>query len=398
MSDPFSYSTSPFNGQAANNATYTPTYASDTVGTAGAEMGNTIRSLRDTLSSSFQTLNLTLSSMTTTLRGISQGLNMQSGTAFASGRTANYIPSMQLMNNTGSLSSPMAGVLANSSAFNLMAMNKPFNVSAMEWNFNRDLEVRNRLTGGMVDAGMNAFNLGGGILAGNAMGSGLVKLGSHFIPGLAGNSLMAGAGRFALGGMGLGGMLGFGAVASYADAVKDSADTYGRDIAGIRRMSVRTGHEFSYNQSAQVARSLQSASLNEIQSTDPNEARLGSQGYRQVLFQGLQSNLFQGTSPEQLTKQLEQGARVVRFLTGVLGSKDVNETMDFVTQIKMSGVNMFKNPGMATSLGNASFKYGAMMGVSGADLLRESVAHGNQVYNTLGLPGAIGIKPMMSVL
>ena len=35
------------------------------------------------------------------------------------------------------------------------------------------------------------------------------------------------------------------------------------------------------------------------------DTRLGSDGYRNVLMQGLQMNMFQGRKPEELVKQME---------------------------------------------------------------------------------------------
>ena len=352
---------------------------------AREDMTNTLRSLRDTVALSFQTLNMTMTSMNMTLRNINSSMNRN--TAF--GPDSSHIPYAPTMVNTGSLSPQMSQYLASTGFTDLYRGNKPFNVNPFEWSQQRQRELDFRVNQFRYDLPLSlaegTANIGGSMFLGNMVQKGLLSRGVG--AGIAGALGMVS--QFPIG-------MAISAVASpYIDAVREQSDSYHRDIYGIQRMSTRFGSEFTLNQSAQVAQQLSRMGLNEQWNTTNRDTRVGTEGFRNILYQGLQSNMFQGSSPEDMIKQLEKGAQVVKLLTGVLGSKDINETMAFVSNIKQAGVNMFGNNNFASMLTMSANKYSSMMGVSAQDLLSQSYTHGVQTFHSLGMPGAAGLMPAM---
>jgi len=361
------------------------------------ELGLTMRSVRDTLAMSFQTLNLTLSSMNRTLTNLSVNMAPKS----FMGMNHTFIPSQQVMSHTGTISSPMASFMGHASTWNLLTQPKPYNVSAYEYAYQRQQELQNRFTG----LGVGAVTGIGGAMASSAMAGPMTSMMTSGIgralPFMRGPMAAFGAAR--LGGLPLGslamGIPGFMAanalVQPLVGAVQDHSEMYMRDTAGIQRMSTRFGDEFSRRQSAGVAKGMYGLANSENRSATSLDTNLGMDGYRNILMQGMQANLFHGTSPDQLVKQLGQAGQVVKLLTGVLGSKDINETMQALVQFKGMGVNLVQNQGYAQKIGVSAFKYGSTMGIPGAELLQNSMAQGSGIYSGMGMAGFGGVLPMM---
>lgn len=349
------------------------------------DLSLTLRSVRDTLATSFNTLNLTMSSIHMTLR------NMASAMPTANVQPhPNYIPAYGSMNLTGGLSQPMANHLANTSMMGLATGQRPYNTMGMEYGWQRQLELNHRYTQFGVDATTHLGGMALGYMGSRAM---LGFAGSSMAPSFMGRMAMSGLGRLGLGvlGMGAAGIIG----GPLLDGISDAAQVYGRDISGIRRMSTRFGNEFTNHQSAIAARGISNYGMREIMSTNDFDVRLGTEGYRNVMMQGLQQNMFQGRRPEELLKQMETAASMVKLLTGVMGSKDVQEAMQQIGQMKGMGINIFQNPQYATNLAHSTYKYSQMMGVPGAQLLQQAAQFGQQAYGQYGMPGFGGIIPAM---
>lgn len=361
------------------------------------ELGLTMRSVRDTLAMSFQTLNLTLSSMNRTLTNLSSNITPKS----FMGMNHTFIPAQQVMSHTGTISAPMANFMGHSSTWDLLTQPKPYNVSSYEYAYQRQQELQNRFMG----LGVGATTGIGGAIASTALAGPLTSMMTSGIgramPFMKGPMAALGAAR--LGGLPLGslamGIPGFAlanaVVQPFVGAVQDHAETYMRDTAGIQRMSTRFSDEFTRKQSAGVAKGMYGLSNVENRNATSLDTNLGMDGYRNILMQGLQANLFHGTSPEQLVKQLGQAGQVVKLLTGILGSKDINETMQALVQFKGMGVNLVQNQGYAQKLGNSAFKYGSTMGIPGAELLQNAMAQGSGIYSGMGMAGFGGVLPMM---
>lgn len=349
------------------------------------DLSLTLRSVRDTLSQSFQTLNLTMAGISNTLRTMSA--NMPRANLQAS---MTYVPAYGSMNLAGALSGPMSANLANTSTWGIMTGDKPYNVSGMEWGWNRHNELNHRSTQFGLDASLQTASLGISTGAGSLA---TLAARSRYAPAALRNFAMGRLGGALIGGAGMvaAGMVLDPIVGAYSDA----ANVYGRDIAGIRRMSTRFGNEFTNQQAGVVAKGIGNYGYREIMNTTDFDTRLGSDGYRNVLMQGLQMNMFQGRKPEELVKQMENAASVVKFLTGILGSKDVQETMQQVGNLKNMGINMLQNPSYAMQMGASTYKYSQMMGVNGAQLLQQASHFGSNAYGQYGMPGFGGIIPAM---
>jgi hypothetical protein len=261
---------------------------------------------------------------------------------------------------------------------------RPYNVNPMEWAYQRQNELGYRYSGLAASAGTQ--------FTGDLSTAGIVAAGMK-IP-----AISRFAGKSALRGLGVG-ALGFTGVGMALDpivsTVQDEAERHLRDTSGIQRMSTRFGSEFSRSQAAMTSRSISNFGYKESLSHSSFDTKLGEDGYRNVLFQGLQSSLFHGKTPEELIKQTESAAKVVKFLTGIMGSRDVNETMQAITQFKGMGVNLLHSGNYAERLGRDSFKYGSLMGIPGAELLRQATTHGSEVAGSYGMPSFTGVLPMM---
>lgn len=352
------------------------------MGSLQDDMTGTLRSLRDTIATSFQTLNLTLSSMNSTLRTMTNATSTSMSSSFGSN---SFIPAQQVMAFTGSMSAPMVDALSNKSYFGLMTERRPYNISPWEWNTTVQDEMNFRAAGLMSGAGAIGTQMTAATLAGNWAQRAVRQAYPKF------------AGKFPLAGFGMAAGIGAQFVLDpVVEAFNERAEEHLRDMAGIQRMSTQfSNKQFSLNQAHTVASSINRFGINEAFNSSPFEARLGTDGYRNVLMQGLQQGMFQGTTPEQLVKQVEQAAHVVKFLTGILGSKDVNETMQAVANLKNMGVNAFQNSAFTNKLGASAFQYSSIMGVTGADLVNQSIQHASQVGSMFGMPGYMGIMPTM---
>ena len=125
------------------------------------ELGNTLRSVRDTLAISFQTLNLTLSSINNTMRSISSNMASNSIMNFMSNRDPSVVPAgVHTSSFLGSMSNPMANAIGGSSTWDLLSMRKPFNVSSYEWSQQLNRELGYRATGIGTDMAFGMANLG----------------------------------------------------------------------------------------------------------------------------------------------------------------------------------------------------------------------------------------------
>lgn len=349
-----------------------------TTGQMKEDLTSTLRSMRDSLSTSLQTLNLTMSGIHNQLRTMSSNFN-PAATATKSpwGFPGTNIPTFPISSNLGSMSGAMGAHIANNSMYGLAMGNKPFNVGGYEYAYERQKEMQNRIT---------MFGTDVGIGMGSVMGMGA---------GTSAIMKMAGLGKF---GLAASLPIGFGlsyALSPITDRLSNGAQDFMRGSSAIQRLSPRFGSEFTMGQSMQAQQGVNRMYSNEIANRSFMSTNLGRSGLQEVMNQGLSMNLFQGNNPEKLVKQMEQAAGVVKFLTGVLGSKDVSETMRYVGQMKNMGINLAQNGNFAQTLGLAAHKYGASMGVPGAELLNQATQIGAQAYGQYGMPSFGGIMPAM---
>lgn len=352
------------------------------------DLSATMRSLKDTLATSFQTLNLTLMSMNSTLKNV--GGTMRSMAPSLSTANRSYLPSGGLVNQYGSLSPGLANHMANSSLTQLYVGDKPFSASSLDYGYQLQQERNYR----WANMGANVAGAVGGFAATSIAGYGLGKGVGAMLPktGAIGRLGASGFGRAALG---LGGFMGAGMILQpVIDAVIDEAMGHISDTAGIKRMSTRFGTEFTNKQASMVSRSLRTSGYNELMNSDSFMTKLGKDGYKDVLMTGLAGGVFHGSSPEQLIKQMQGAAQVVKFLSGVMGDKDVASAMQTVVQLKGMGINVASNPGFAHSLGTQAFKYGTTSGLDAGTMLKMGM-QGGQLFQQQGQAGFGGILPMM---
>ena len=343
------------------------------------ELTTTLRSFRDTLSISLQNLNLTLSSMTNAVRNMGQ---KASGVYNFMNPQGNLIPGNNQGIYAGGLSNPMQGFLSNASTFDLMSSQRPYNVDPYEFYAQRNLHRTGAVASLMANSGLTAASLGMGAVAGNMFANKMAKV-----------PLIGRLPKFALG---MGGMMGAGLLLDpLVEKLGAETQSYIADTTALKRMSTKFGNEFTFNQAGRVSSGIRSMAYNEAMQSTGYDTVLGQDGYRNMLMKGLQNNLFHGSSPEELKKQMEQGAKVVRLLTGILGSKDINETMDSIAKIKGMGVNLMNNPKLALNLSTNAFKYGATMGMSGSAVMGMAAMGAQNTFGAYGLPAFGGINPFM---
>ena len=352
------------------------------MGNASADLSTTLRSFRDSLAFSFQTLNLTLNSLNNSVRTV--------GTKLGATDIHLYNQSQYLRTSPpgvwlGAMNPAYAQFAGNQSLVGMLTANNPYNVSPMEFWQNRAQEMGYRFS----SAGINAIGTGaevGAGLAGTLLGGPAIARAIGF-----GGSRMAG---LMLGGPV--GMLAGTVVGAVADPMIRVAQEHNRDVAALQRMSARfsTGG-FSTRQAQQVITGIEDLAYNEIFNTNSLQPRLNMSGFRELTNMGLQGGLFHGTNPDDLVKQVSAAANVVKFLTGVMGNKDVQETMQLVKQMKDMGVNLFHANNFAMGLGTDAFKYGRAMGINPNDMMNMAANMSTVAFGQYGNPAYVGMQPAM---
>ena len=357
--------------------------------TAGVrdDLTMTLRTMRDSLSTSLQTLNLTMAGVHNQLRNMASAFSpmaRQAGGSFGMANT--YVPSYGVSANLGSMSTPMASWLANNSLGGVVTGNKPYNVGGYEWALERQREMQSRTNQFITDTGLGMASTGLSMYGSSKLMNAL-----PFMKGVGGAARFAASfPAFAVAGA---------VLDPFFNTMGEAAQAYGRDISQVQRMSARFGGQtFNRQQSGVAARAISNIAGNELMNRTFYSTNLGIDGAREVMMQGLQNNMFQGSKPEELVKQMEKAAGVVKFLTGVLGSKDISETMQSVAMLKNMGINMFQHGEYANKLGMDAFKYGKTMGIPGAQLLQQATQIGGASYMSGGMPGFVGIQPAMQTM
>ena len=337
------------------------------------DLSRTLMSLRDSFSTSMQTLSLTLASMNNTLRNMAPNgsSNMPS--------FSNFLPSMG-NNFTGSMSQPMAGYLSTASGTDMMGFNpKPFNVSGMEFYKQREMEMRYRTAPMALGVGVDVANAGSMYAAYKAanVASRVMKLGTMKAMGL---SMAAGMGVSMAVGIPLG-------------AIERESENYSSDAAMFARQGGRfSGNQMSHGQSLNMSSWLNTAGNREMHGTGWDATRLGTEGYRDLASTGLAAGLFHGQNTDQLKKQIESAAGVVRFLAGVMGSTDVKEAIQAIVQLKTLGFNPVANSSFARQLGKSAFGLGQITGISSQQMLGMGIGIGQSVQQATGVNGLLGMR------
>ena len=360
------------------------------------DITNTLRTIGTQISSSLQTLNLTMSSMNSTLRSIGSTLNISHYIQ----PNANFIPTPSTLYSGGMMSDPEAQYIGNTSTLGLYGGHKPYNIDPVSWNRERQLEIRNRMVGST--AGMGVAVAGG--LASWYGGNAITAMGVNYAARTSG--ALGGAARVIQGSRALmmGAQIG-GAIAGIttlpftyaADRIGSEMQDYSRDIAAVQRMSgiYSGGRSFGYGEASSIARQMPHMANRELNAMTGMDTQLGVGGYRTLMTKGIENNLFKGTTPQELLKSLESAAGVVRMLTGVLGSKDINEAISQIADLKNKGLNLANNPSLARAFGEQTSVMARMAGVSAPQMVGLASQYGGGAWQSLGLAGAGGMPQFM---
>ena len=367
---PFPQQNNPFNDQAKESGAKMQ-----------SELRDTLRSFRDSLAFSFQTLNLTLASLNNSVRTVGVKISQLNTPS-----SMQYVPPTHPLSNAyyGSMSRSYADFMGNRGMLGVFTADQPYNVNPLEFWREKQGEEATRL-GGAASAfttavGEELLTYGAGIAGGGALAR---------VFGMGGSTLA----KFAFGAPAA--MLASQVIGAYAQPFVASAQEHSRDVAAVRRMSGRFSTPFTIAQSQDVMRGIERLAYQETLNTNRLEPRLSMSGFRDITMMGLQADMFKGTTPEELVQQVASASQVVKFLTGVLGNKDVRETMETVKQLKSMGINLFKNPSMSTLLGNDAFGFGRVMGVDSATMMGMAANMSTAAFGQFGNPAAIGMQPAM---
>ena len=354
--------------------------------TRGAEMQtdlkDTLRSFRDTLAFSFQTLNLTLASMNNSVQALGTKIGQLSP-----GIGGQYIPANPHDNAYyGSLSKAYAQFAGSQNYAGMMTAHIPYNVSPLEFWKERQTEMAFRNGSGALALGASAVEELGTMFGGNYLGGKMARA-----LGMTGTWAKIGMGLPA--GMAISAMAG-----AYFDPFVAAGQEHNRDVAAIKRMSARFSNPFTIRQAQQATRGIEQLAYNELWNTTTLDSRLNMSGFRDLTMMGLQGNMFHGTSPDELAKQVSAASNIVKFLTGVMGNKDVQETMQMVKQLKDMGINVFQSVGAAQTMGLNAFKYGKIMGVDSGSLINAAANMSTAAFGQYGMPAFVGMNPAMRSL
>lgn len=358
---------------------------------AQSDLSSTLRSFRDSLAFSFQTLNLTLASMSQTMANV--GTKIGSAMASNSNQLApiniasQWIPRGPGGLYNGNLSQAYQQYAGSNNLTNLMAANQQYNVNQNEFWSERqtDMALRGSSTG-VATVGALAKEAAGmfaGAKAGGAIGGAMGM----------GTGMLSTIGRFAVG-------LPFSAAAGAAvdllvDPIVEASVRHNNDVAAMMRMSARFRSPFTMKEAQRAVGGIENLAYEELYRTSHLEPRLNMSGFRDITMMGLQGNMFQGETPEELVKQVSAASNVVKFLTGVLGSKDVQETMQVVKQLKDMGLNSFRNISAIQSIGTDAFSYGRALGVQANTLLSTAASMSSVAFGQYGNPAFVGIHPAL---
>jgi hypothetical protein len=357
---------------------------------AQSDLSGTLRSFRDSLAFSFQSLNLTLSALSQTMNNVGSKLS----SAYAGGIPISpYGPLAQIIPGSpgGLYSGNRSAVYQQfSGAHDLQSLlfaDRPYNINPNEYwaNLAPDIATRGSSVA-IAGAGAAATQIGSSMAATRAASAVGGYLG--FGTGAAGM-----LGKFALG-------IPFGMVAGTAlqfisDPFVRAAVQHNKDVSAYMRMSPRFRSPFSMHEAQFTASQIENLAFQDARNTTRLDSRLTMSGFRDIAMMGLQGNMFQGESPNELVKQISQAAGVVKFLTGVLGSKDVQETMQVVKQLKDMGLNSFRNYGAIQGIGNDAFSYGRSLGIQASSLINTAVNMSSVAFGQYGNPAFVGIQPAM---
>lgn len=357
---------------------------------AQSDLTGTLRSFRDSLAFSFQTLNLTLSSMTQTMTNIGTkigSLVSSSSTSIFPGANSQWVQTGTPGLYTGSLSQAYQQFSGANNLTGLLFANQQYNINPNEFWLERNTDIATRMSSVGVSTLGAVASEGTGLVTGSLAGKYLgAKLGL-------GNGVLGSVGRFAMGTpIGMGATL---AANLIIDPAVQAAIQHNKDSAALTRMSARFRSPFTLRESQRAVSGIEDLAYNEILNTTRIDSRLDMSGFRDITMMGLQGNMFQGTTPEQLVKQISSASNVVKFLTGVLGSKDVQETMQTVKQLKDMGLNSFQNFSAIQAIGNDAFSYGRSLGIQSSTLLSAAASMSSVAFGQHGNPAFVGMRPAM---
>lgn len=352
-----------------------------------ADIKDAMRSLRDSLAFSFQSLNLTLSTLNQTVSTVGTRLgrltpdtnDLSRNQYTAVGPKGVYL---------GAMSAPMANYIGNNNFGSIFSHYAPYNVSPLEFYTERAREL------GLRSSNMT-LAAGGGLLEelvnyGTSMWAGRKMLGAM---GIGATGMLGEMGAWMLGSpIGVAASVGL----SYlTDPIIEYGTRHNRDVAAMRRMSPRMGSGFDLRQSQRAVGGIERLALRDTLLTNSLQPRMGLEGFMEMTMMGLQGNMFQGSSADDLIKQVSSASYIVKFLMGVMGSKDVREAMSMVKQLKDMGVNVFQTKDFARSLGLDAFGYGRAMGVDSSSLLNSAANMSMAAYGQFGNPAFLGIRSGM---
>ena len=344
-----------------------------------SDLKDTLRSFRDTLAFSFQTLNLTLASMNNSVHALSTKIGQ-----LTPGVGGQYIPAnAHGQAYFGSVSKAYAQFSGSNNYMGMLTANLPYNVSPLEFWKERQTEMALRNGSGALAFGSTVLEELGALAGGNF-------LGGKMAGALGMNGTWARIGMGFPAGMAVSALLG-----AYFDPFVEAGQEHNRDVAAIKRMSARFSSPFNIRQAQTATRGIEQLAYNELWNTTTLDSRLNMSGFRDLTMMGLQGNMFHGTSPEELAKQVSAASHVVKFLTGVMGNKDVQETMQMVKQLKDMGINVFQSAGAAQTMGLNALKYGKIMGVDTGSLINAAANMSTAAFGQYGMPAFVGMNPAM---
>lgn len=352
-----------------------------------SDIKDAMRSFRDSLAFSFQTLNLTLSTLNQTVSTVGTKLGRMTPDTNDLSRNQYVNVGMRGV-YLGAVSPAMANYVGNNSFGSIFSHYSPYNINPLEFYPERAKELGSR-------SGVMTLAAGGGLVEelanyGASMWAGKKILGAL---GIGASGMFGEMGAWMLGSP-------FGVAASAAlsyltDPIIEYGARHNRDVASMRRMSPRMGPGFDIFQSQRAVGGIERLALRDTLLTNSLQPRMGLQGFMEMTMMGLQGNMFQGASADDLLKQVNSASHIVKFLMGVLGSKDVRDAMTSIKQLKDMGVNVFQTRDYARSLGMDAFGYGRAMGVDSNSLLNAAANMSMAAYGQYGNPAFIGIRTGM---
>ena len=345
-----------------------------------SDVAGALTAIQNTLGQGFQMLAMSLGTMTNTLGKIGAPAYAAAAPGFTSMlQGQGYMPTGGGGTFSGGMDMNTSSYFANATTSQLLFGQKPFNVNPNTYAMHRNQALGADYASMALAGGGAVSSFMGGIYGGNMVaGIGKALTGSSM--GILGKALRSPMTMMLPVGM---------AVDALVGTTVDNAEEFMHDTNMFRQVGgVATTSGMGWGGASNLSHGIRDMTKRELRGS-LSSPLLGLEGNRELMTMGMQSGLFKGESSSELLHQATEGAKTVKLLAGILGSKDVKEAISALAQFRQMGMDLTKGgTGMLRDLGTL----GSMTGMGTTGML-EMATGGSAMLPGYGMAQANGIMP-----